>query len=175
MFLNHKTLFVRPRNPTARAKLLFAVTNPEINLWASLVALYKFTHPADDQDPAPFPSLELPKSKMTPTDWKRFVEVILRDNKTDQWFCGQESLDWFYGPHSSDRSFDQEVPVAADPAAQVVWPPIHQPMLKQEPPVEASPATRKRRPVDVPVQQPSGGGGSSSSKRVNQLLRPRSL
>lgn len=164
MFVNHKTLFVRPRNPTARAKLLFAVTNPEINLRASLVALYKFTHPADDQDPAPFPSLEIPTSKMTPADWQRFVEVILRENNTNhRWFFGQESSDWFFGR--------QEVPAA--PAAQVVCPPSTLAMLKQEPvdvPVKGSLATRKRRPVDVPVREPS-----SSGKRINQLLRPRSV
>lgn len=152
MFVNHKTLFIRPRNPTARAKLLFAVINPEINLWQQLVTLYQFTH-SDDQAPAPFPSLDKHTSKMTASDWQRFVEVLLRENKK------LASDDWFLDPDA----------LSTAPTAQVVAPPplpLHQPaMLKQEL-VEASPAMRKRRPVDVPVQQPT-------SKRVNQLLRPR--
>jgi len=155
MFLNHKTLHLRPRNPSARAKLFRCVTNPAIDLWSNVAIVYQFTHP-EDKEPVAFPTLTDSISKFTSADWKRVCQVIMRDHERDVAASGDWGL------------FDE----APAPAAAAVEQP-----LKNEPLFEANPAKRKSRPVDVPVKvcpHPAVRKSQQLVRRTNQLLRPRS-
>jgi hypothetical protein len=187
MYLNHKTLFIRPRNPTARAMLLYAVTNPEIHLWDQVATIYRFTHP-EDHDAVPMPSLAEPMSGLTAADWKRVGEALIRASERS------ENDDRILNPGAAAAAAaDEDVQPSSPPPHPAMRkrdpvnapPKIHPAMLKQEPvdappkihpamlkrrPVEflikASPGSLKRRPVDVPVRHQCDGG-------ANNLLRPR--
>lgn len=177
MFVNHKTLSIRPRNPTARAALLHAITNPDGHLWSQLLVLYRYTHSHEVDCPIAdpvAPQLAEPLSKLSKTDWLRFVQLGARADEEagmarDPFLLTDSDVEQLTESYRRQLSAEQ----AAPPAVVCVPIVLHSGMRKQRPvnvPVK-TPEFRKRRPVNVPVKVEESCKRPRS--RVNQLLRPR--